>query len=726
MDKQRRQHHLRLDGDETGFQASSTRSGGPSSAAPKPSLFYRDLNFFDRSVSTTSPSLHPAQTSSSDPQTHIDSSMLYYDHPASFPSTNVGTPVFPNRRRKNSIEMFLSRSPSQHLGSDFFKLAMDDPSDFSLDDTSNEGPSVARPMHKQPQLNQPMLQPPPPRFASSRHTYDHDDPAPAPSWYNHPDGLASHASHAPPSRHRRQDSDDEDSSMYCHIRSSKPSRVVASMPRQQHDSMRQDVHPLASWQHTSPGAASYGRPIPSAANSSRRFLMSPDLRSNNHSGPTMLKPCKFFAQGHCRMGNKCKFAHMHSTTAMHSQPSGGPGSASSSFDESDFHPFGYVPSPEPSPFPSILSLDDLRGRVFAMSKDQNGCRLLQEQLDNSVDQVHHPRTATDLCDVIYTESLPHLVDMMVDPFGNYLFQKLLECGTESQRFAIVQQVAHHLVAAALNLHGTRSVQKVVEICSSSSMPQLVELIVDALKDDAVRLCIDSNGNHVIQRALQYMPATYNQFVFDAVSAECTVVGTHRHGCCVLQRCVDAANPAQRREVIAQVEKHAMKLMQDPYGNYVVQYVLDACSTADVVGVMTKCVGHVLELSIQKFSSNVIEKCLELAPDYLCQTFVREIIASPRMHRMLQDQYANYVVQRALSVASDENCLDLVTAMRPHLTSMKNTQGGRRIQARILKRFPHLDVGWDPDFADLAAGSPATGPRQPSIPHHSGGSYGRVA
>ncbi|RHY30713.1 hypothetical protein DYB32_004082 [Aphanomyces invadans] len=384
-----------------------------------------------------------------------DSSMLYYDHPASFPSTNVGTPVFPNRRRKNSIEMFLSRSPSQHLGSDFFKLAMDDPSDFSLDDTSNEGPSV-------------------------------------------------------------------------------------------------------------------------------------------------------------------------------------------------------------------------------------------------------------------------------DPFGNYLFQKLLECGTESQRFAIVQQVAHHLVAAALNLHGTRSVQKVVEICSSSSMPQLVELIVDALKDDAVRLCIDSNGNHVIQRALQYMPATYNQFVFDAVSAECTVVGTHRHGCCVLQRCVDAANPAQRREVIAQVEKHAMKLMQDPYGNYVVQYVLDACSTADVVGVMTKCVGHVLELSIQKFSSNVIEKCLELAPDYLCQTFVREIIASPRMHRMLQDQYANYVVQRALSVASDENCLDLVTAMRPHLTSMKNTQGGRRIQARILKRFPHLDVGWDPDFADLAAGSPATGPRQPSIPHHSGGSYGRVA
>ncbi|RHY79471.1 hypothetical protein DYB31_004895 [Aphanomyces astaci] len=405
------------------------------------------------------------------------------------------------------------------------------------------------------------------------------------------------------------------------------------------------------------------------------------------------------------MGNKCKFGHLlHSNptaAAIHAQPS-----TSSSFDDGDFHPFGFDSTP--------VSIDDLRGRVFAMSKDQNGCRLLQEQLDSTDSEPG--KSAADVCAVIYTESLPHLVD----PFGNYLFQKLLDRGDDDQRLGIVQQVAPHLVAAALNLHGTRSVQKVVELAAASSSSSLVALIVDALKDDAVRLCIDSNGNHVIQRALQFLPPASNQFVFDAVAADCTVVGTHRHGCCVLQRCVDAADPVQRRAVIAQVEHHAMKLMQDPYGNYVVQYVLDACSAADARGVMAKCVGHVLDLSIQKFSSNVVEKCLELAPDDLRQTIVREIVASPRMYRMLQDQYANYVVQRALSVASDDNCLDLVAAIRPHLASMKNTQGGRRIQARILKRFPHVDVGWDPDFSDVG-GSPATRPVQPQ-----GGSYGRVA
>ncbi|KAF0700281.1 Aste57867_9189 [Aphanomyces stellatus] len=660
--------------------ASSAAASGDSS-----SLFYRDLNFFESSsYDDTQPHVQPHDT---DPDARMYPPPYYDD---------AHTEVFGHHRRKSSIEMFLSRSPSQHLGSDFFKLSLDEPSAFSLDkplsaSSSNPRPS---PMHLQSHHARPHhAHPQGARYGGNQ--YDDSTVVDSSSWYH--DAAVSSAR-----------SDDGVGGGYHRVQHPRGSSSRTA-------SMQQ------SWHHAMPP------PLPAATNpaaygmmrsTTRRFpaLLSPDKPSSSSLG---LKQCKFFAQGHCRMGNKCKFAHQ--------VPGGGPGSSASSYDD-EFNSFVFRPemtSSVQSPsglsidsasslFGATLTIDDIQGRVYAMSKDQNGCRLLQEQLD-FVDR-------SDLCDLIYTESLPHLVDMMVDPFGNYLFQKLLERVTDAQRLVVVQHVAFHLVAAALNLHGTRSVQKVVEICASSSQPALVQLIVDALKEDAVRLCIDSNGNHVIQRALQYMPSEYNQFVFDAVCAECTVVGTHRHGCCVLQRCVDAANVVQKAEVIAQVEAHAMKLMQDPYGNYVVQYVLDACSAADALGVMQKCVTHVFELSIQKFSSNVIEKCLELAPDGLRQTFVREIIACPRMYRMLQDQYANYVVQRALSVASEENCLALVAAIRPHLASMKNTQGGRRIQARILKRFPHLDVGWDPDYMGEHP-SPA-GPRPMTNNQH--GSYGRVA
>jgi len=491
-----------------------------------------------------------------------------------------------------------------------------------------------------------------------------------------------------------------------------------------------------------------------------------------------MKQCKFFLQGHCRMGSKCKFVHQaggaptpehmgggHSSnrqnasmmyqqsrmmmsppaTHMMQQPrhqmnGDDVGHQMSSFGGRQQSRMGYrsessgiamgmnaggMSAPmmggaanDPSSLSAALSVEDIQNRVFAMSKDQNGCRLLQEQLDYE--------DRADLCDVIYQESLEHLAEMMVDPFGNYLFQKLLERVSEKQRLVIIRRVSSNLVAAALNLHGTRSVQKVVEVCATS--PDVIEedfddkdgedygyvkdreerpeggerrrttslpdLIVEALKDDAVRLCIDSNGNHVIQRALQFMKPEYNQFVFDAVCKECTTVGTHRHGCCVLQRCLDAANKTQKAEVIEQVERQAMKLMQDPYGNYVVQYVLDSCTAEEAFGVIMKPLGHIYELSVQKFSSNVIEKCLEKAPERVRQKYIAEITGCPKMNKMLQDQFANYVVQRALCVCAEEQCLLLVKAIRPHLAAMKNTSGGRRITARILKRFPNMDISMD--------------------------------
>ena len=82
-----------------------------------------------------------------------------------------------------------------------------------------------------------------------------------------------------------------------------------------------------------------------------------------------------------------------------------------------------------------------------------------------------------------------VVELMVDPFGNYLVQKLLDCCTEEQRLRILQAVAEprlagvnsavapehggaaaaealvglpQLVGVALNTHGTRAAQKLVE------------------------------------------------------------------------------------------------------------------------------------------------------------------------------------------------------------------------------------------------------------------------
>merc|ERR1712130_998591 len=58
-------------------------------------------------------------------------------------------------------------------------------------------------------------------------------------------------------------------------------------------------------------------------------------------------------------------------------------------------------------------------------------------------------------------------------------------------------------------------------------------------------------------------------------------------------------------------------------------------------------GSLANLSVQKFSSNVIEKCLVKADDRVRVALIDELSAEETLTKLLQDPYGNYVIQTAL-------------------------------------------------------------------------------
>mmetsp|Transcript_9482 Transcript_9482/g.10807 ORF Transcript_9482/g.10807 Transcript_9482/m.10807 type:complete len:475 (+) Transcript_9482:1-1425(+) len=344
--------------------------------------------------------------------------------------------------------------------------------------------------------------------------------------------------------------------------------------------------------------------------------------------------------------------------------------------------------------PPETPLSEYKDKLYQLSQEQNGCRYLQQKVDAK---------GAEACTQILEEVQPRLVQLMMDPFGNYLFQKLLEHVTPVQRMDMLNQVRNHLVQAALNLHGTRSVQKFIEVCGGSNgkrTPDLEQLnvLVECLSPFVTKLSMDTNGNHVVQRCLQHMPVDIVQFVYDAAIKDVLVITRHRHGCCVFQRCIDAANEKQRRALVTQVVNNAIQLMQDPFGNYVVQYVLDNSKKQEADALIMQLLGMLAQLSMQKFSSNVVEKCLLAAPAHVKEPMIKELANPETMRNLLHDQFANYVVQRALQVADDEQGMHLVASIRPHIADLGqfNPSCARRVTSRVIKRFPNLAK--DPVFA----------------------------
>lgn len=113
--------------------------------------------------------------------------------------------------------------------------------------------------------------------------------------------------------------------------------------------------------------------------------------------------------------------------------------------------------------------------IYTLCKDQHGCRFLQKKLEER---------NTEYLQIIFDETAPHVVELMtgiylknsvttyltdldIDPFGNYLCQKLLEYTNDEQRNTLVRNAAPSLVQIALNQHGTRALQKMIEFISTS-------------------------------------------------------------------------------------------------------------------------------------------------------------------------------------------------------------------------------------------------------------------
>jgi pumilio RNA-binding family len=63
---------------------------------------------------------------------------------------------------------------------------------------------------------------------------------------------------------------------------------------------------------------------------------------------------------------------------------------------------------------------------------------------------------------IYSAILPKFVELMNNPFGNYLCQKITDaCGKDHIK-DIINIIKSDIVSICCNAHGTRAIQRIIE------------------------------------------------------------------------------------------------------------------------------------------------------------------------------------------------------------------------------------------------------------------------
>lgn len=356
----------------------------------------------------------------------------------------------------------------------------------------------------------------------------------------------------------------------------------------------------------------------------------------------------------------------------------------------------------------VLQADD--DSLFRTAKDQGGCRLLQQRLaEGTFEEV----------DRVFNMAFSRLVELMTDAYGNYLFQKLLEVCSDKQLEKLLQAVTPQLQDICLDPHGTRAAQKLVEvICGTRRNPSLTAKLTSAFEPLVVELATNANGNHVIKRFLccstRENGACNIDFILEAACNHCVPIATEPHGCCVMQRCCEAATGTLKDRLLAEVASNALLLSQDPFGNYVVQHVLRHDHARIGTQITMQLRGHIRELSKQKFASNVVEKCLLWGDGEQRAQAIGELLEDPQgLQQLVLHAYGNYVVQRALAVAGPTQRDALFDVVRFGLLHQHSSQHSR-IAQKFMRRFRGLrQPPGTPAGASSSTGSWCCSPPQAS-------------
>jgi hypothetical protein len=344
---------------------------------------------------------------------------------------------------------------------------------------------------------------------------------------------------------------------------------------------------------------------------------------------------------------------------------------------------------------------DLKGRVVEFSKSQVGSRYLQRQLR---------KDSPELVGLIVVEVLGALPELMCDTYGNYLCQQLFEACTPPLRLQILERLMPCFREISCDRRGTHALQALMGEAMTRDERRIIShgLRGSGTPGESplvVQLAFDAHGTHVIQRMLLCFDSESSEFIYNCALPVLEQLAQHPYGLCVVKKCIARASESQKQRIIKKLSQHAIDLVVSPYGNYAIQAALEAWGSPACRSIVLKFRGRILSLAVQKFSSNVVEKCVAIDPGRRSE-MIDELIGGDRsgVHVLMESQYGMYVIQKALPHATSKQLNDLKHGIQRHVGSLN-----RKMRAKWEKLLNQLEKSSGPGRDHSGATSRAEPP-----------------
>jgi len=299
--------------------------------------------------------------------------------------------------------------------------------------------------------------------------------------------------------------------------------------------------------------------------------------------------------------------------------------------------------------------------------------------------------------ILYPFLRPKMLNLIINHFGTYIYQNFLEVLNKNNLIDFLLFLTNNFDIISHSANGTRTIQKLIEICSSAKNENnnnnnfIYQAFVEMFKNKIVALCIDENANHIIQKFIFNIKFPYNNFVYEEIYKNFIYIALTKYGCCVIQKCLIHGNKEQKEKVIFLILKYTFSLIGAQFGNYVYQSII-LLNEVETIKKIIEIIKHKLILLCnEKYSSNVIEKLLEIQNKNIVNNIIEKLTNSEqKIMELITNKYGNYIIQKILSVNNNKHTFNrIIKIIHKNLNQILTLPFGKKLLSKIIIKFPHL-------------------------------------
>ena len=279
----------------------------------------------------------------------------------------------------------------------------------------------------------------------------------------------------------------------------------------------------------------------------------------------------------------------------------------------------------------------MKGKILLIIKNHKGSKIFQKYLKSThSDEILH---------LIFIELQSNLEELIIDPYANYFCKKFFTYLNQKDRIEFLKSIEKSIIKLSLDNIGTYPIQSIIEHLNTKNEKNI---IISGLKENFEKLIYDTFGCHVLEKLLTCFEDDYVNFIYNYILDNFLNLTNNSNGIYIIKKILTFTQKKNLHEKLKNiVKKNTIFLIKQSYGNFVIQVIIETWNDYKEITDLLK--NNFLALSLEKYASNVIERCIEKDEEIL-ENYINEIIESKCIADVMKSNYGNYVIQKAIKLS----------------------------------------------------------------------------